>query len=290
MEGAPVTAATGSLGPVVAKLGALLGSQYKLRHRTRKDVKFIKSKLNSVHSILWAIWGKETLDAQSKELKKEALDLTDDMHDAIDDFILTMEPSHRNKHMKIQIKMQASHFQDFRTRVDDVSARCRGNWKWEKNKCAVSSLFSRKNATSSAPSKPPPPRAPFIRKDASELIGMGKWRSDLIGYMVGGGRGEEEPAEGEITMVQPQLKLASIIGMAGVGKTTLASLVYEEIGNKFQSRAFVSLTPTPNMKEVLTSILRQIGAEPLAGAEARTEEDIIHTISNFLEDKRCANL
>ncbi|KAF7105599.1 hypothetical protein CFC21_106388 [Triticum aestivum] len=279
MEGAPVTAATGALGPVVAKLGALLGSQYKLRRRTRKDVKFIKSKLKSVHSILWAIWGKETLDAQSKELKKEALDLTDDMHDAIDDFILTVEPSRRNKHMKIQIKMQASPFQDFRTRVDDVSARCRGKWKWEKNKCAepISSLFSRRNANSSASSKPPPPRAPFVRKDASKLVGLDTWRNDLIRYLVG---------DEETTTVQPQLKMASIVGMAGVGKTTLASLVYEEIGNKFQSRAFVSLTPTPNMKEVLTSILRQVGAEPLAGAEARTEEDIIHTISNFLEDKR----
>ncbi|KAM3206023.1 hypothetical protein ACQJBY_061609 [Aegilops geniculata] len=282
MEGAPVTAATGALGPIVAKLGALLGSEYKLQHRTWKDVKFIKSKLKFMHSILWAIWGKETLDVQSKELKKEALDLADDMHDAIDDIILTMEPSRRNKHLKIQIKIQASPFQDFRTRVDDVSARCRSKWKWEKNKCAepISSLFSRKQAKSSAPSKTSP-RALFVHKDASKLVGMDKWTYDLIRYLVG---------EEESTIVQPQLKMASIVGMAGVGKTTLASLVYEETGKKFQSRAFVSVTPTPNMKEVLTSILQQVGAEPLDGAEEWTEEDIIHAISNFLEDKRCANL
>ncbi|XP_037425058.1 disease resistance protein PIK5-NP-like [Triticum dicoccoides] len=279
MEGAPVTAATGVLGPVVAKLGALLGSEYKLRRQTRKDIKFIKSKLKPVHAILWAIWGKETLDAQSKELKKEALDLANDMHDAIDDFILTMEPSRRNKHLKIQIKIQASPFQDFRTRVNEVSGRCHSNWKWEKNKSAEPnfSLFSRKNVKSSPPSKLPPPRAPFVHKDASELVGMGKWRDQLIRYLLG---------EEESTMVQPQLKMSSIVGMAGVGKTTLASVVYKEIGNKFQSRAFVSVTPTPNMKEVLTSILKQVGAEPLAGTEARTEEGLIHTISNFLDDKR----
>uniref|UniRef100_A0A8R7QUC3 Disease resistance protein RPM1 n=1 Tax=Triticum urartu TaxID=4572 RepID=A0A8R7QUC3_TRIUA len=82
--------------------------------------------------------------------------------------------------------------------------------------------------------------------------------------------------------------MASIVGMAGVGKTTLAHLVYEdeEIKSKFQSRAFVSVTPSPNMKEVLTSILQQVGAEPLAGTQARTQEDLIHTISNFLENKR----
>ncbi|KAF7046767.1 hypothetical protein CFC21_055768 [Triticum aestivum] len=283
MEGAPVTAATGALGPVVAKLGALLGSEYKLRCRTRKDVKFIKSKLKSMHSILWAIWGKETLDVQSKELKKEALDLADDMHDAIDDFILTMEPSRRNKHLKIQIKIQASPFQDFRTRVNEVSGRCHSNWKWVKNKSAEPnfSLFSRKNVKSSPPSKLPPPRAPFVHKDASELVGMGKWRDQLIRYLLG---------EAESTMGQPQLKMASIVGMAGVGKTTLASLVYEEIGNKFQCRAFLSVTPSPNMKEVLISILKQVGVEPPAGTEARTEEHIIRNISKYLEDKRCANL
>ena len=97
-----MTAATGALGPVVDKLGALLGSDYKLRRQTRKDVNSIKSKLRSVHSILWAVWEKEILDAESKDLKKDALDLADDMHDAIDDFILTMEPSHRNKRLMVQ--------------------------------------------------------------------------------------------------------------------------------------------------------------------------------------------
>ncbi|VAI00396.1 unnamed protein product [Triticum turgidum subsp. durum] len=282
MEGAPVTAATGVLGPVVVKLGALLGSEYKLRRQTRKDIKFIKSKLKPVHSILWATWEREILDAESKYLKKEALDLADDMLDAIDDFILTMEPSRRNKHLMVQSKIKASRpFQEFKTRVDDVSGRCHSNWKWEKSKRAesISSLFSRRNANSSASSKAPPPRAPFVRKDASKLIGLETWRNELIRHLV-----EEE----ESTSVQPQLKMASIVGMAGVGKTTLARLVYgdEAIENQFQSRAFVSVTPTPNMKEVLTRILQQVGAQPPAGNQARSEEHIIHAISNFLQDKR----
>ncbi|VAI00322.1 unnamed protein product [Triticum turgidum subsp. durum] len=276
MEGAPVTAATGVLGLVVAKLGSLLGSEYKLRCQTRKDIKFIKSKLKSVHSILWATWEREILDAESKDLKKEALDLADDMRHVVDDFILSLEPSRRSKHLMIQSKIKASPFQDFRTRVDDVSGRCRRNWKWKEDRSAqpFSGLFARKNTQSSPPSNPSPPRAPFVSKDASEIIGMDGWRDDLIKYLVGEGE--------ESTMVQPHLKMASIVGMAGMGKTTLANHVYEEIEKKFQSRAFVSVTPTPNMKEVLTSILRQVGAEPPAGTEARTEEHIIHTISTFL--------
>ncbi|KAF7092533.1 hypothetical protein CFC21_095011 [Triticum aestivum] len=275
MEEAPVTAATGALGPVVAKLGDLLGREYKLRRPTRKDVKFIKSKLKSVHCILWEIWDKEILDWESKVLKKEALDLADDMQDAVDDFILTMEPSCRNKNLMVQRKIKAScPFQDLKKRVDDVSGRCRSKWKWENNKSVepFSSLFSRMNAKSSAPSKQPP-RGPFVHKDESELVGLQFSGYELFTYLV-----DEKP----------QLKMASIVGMAGMGKTTLAHLVYgdKEIGNKFQCRAFVSVTPTPDMKEALTSILQQLEAEPPAGTQARTAEQIIHTISSFLEDKR----
>ncbi|KAF7046788.1 hypothetical protein CFC21_055791 [Triticum aestivum] len=206
MEGAPVTAATGALGPVVAKLGALLGSECKLRRRTRKDVKFIRSKLKHVHSILWAAWGQEILDAESKELKKEALDLADDMLDAIDDFNLTLEGSRRSKRLMVQTKIKASPFQDFRARVDEVSVRCRSKWKSAQ---PISSLFSRKKNNHP---RIPPPRAPFVRKDAADIFGMDRWKNDLITYLIGEG-GEEEGT----TAVQQQLKTASIVGMAGVG-------------------------------------------------------------------------
>jgi hypothetical protein len=77
-----------------------------------------------------------------------------------------------------------------------------------------------------------------------------------------------------------------------MGKTTLADQVYEAIGSKFQSRAFVSLTPGGNMREVLQGILQQVAANtspvPLAGTQAATEEDLIDIISKFLKDKRCA--
>ncbi|KAF7046787.1 hypothetical protein CFC21_055790 [Triticum aestivum] len=40
------------------------------------------------------------------------------------------------------------------------------------------------------------------------------------------------------------------------------------------------------MKGVLTSILKQVGAQPPADTQAMTEEGLIHAISNFLDDKR----
>jgi hypothetical protein len=223
---------TGSLGPVIAKLSALLGSEYKIRWRTRRDVKFIMSKLKPVHSILWNIWEREELDATSKALKMEALDLADDVDDAIVDFLLSLERNLSNKRL-VQTKIKARPFHDFKKRSSDVSRRCRTKWK----KALSSSLSWGKLATTD--SGPAKPRAPLLRKDASELVGMAGPRDELIQHLVG--EGETTP----VGMARPmdELKNAFIYGSAGMGKTTLADLVYEAIGSKFQSQAFVSVTP-----------------------------------------------
>jgi thymidylate kinase len=103
-------------------------------------------------------------------------------------------------------------------------------------------------------------------------------RDKLIDHLAG----EEEST--------PQLKMASILGAAGAGKTTLARLVYEAIEGKFQVRAFVSIISSQNMTEVLASILQQVTADStdvlFAGTKAATKNrHLIDIISSFLKDK-----
>jgi hypothetical protein len=190
------------------------------------------------------------------------------VEDAIDDFILSIERNRRNKRL-VQTKIKASPFQDFKKRASDVSRRCRS--KWEKKKPTDDCSRSK-------------PRAyPFVRKDPSELVGMVEQRDKLICHLIG---------EEETTPVELQLKTASIFGIAGMGKTTLADLVYEAIGCKFQFRAFVSIAPGSNRREVLARILQQVAANSVhvAGTEAATEPHLIDIISNILKDKRCSIL
>ena len=297
MEEAPVTIATGALGPVVAKLGALLrrrhgDREYQLRRQTRKDIKLIRSKLKSIHSILWVIWERQDLDAAGKALRMEAWRLADDMNDAIDDFIILSmikRSSDNGRKRFMQAKIQPSPFQDLKRRVSDVYERCRNKWKMDIAQTTNWSLFSRtKTTVDSGPGKWFRVVDPYVREDISDLIGMHdimSSREKLIEHLVG------EEAESS-----PQLKMASILGAAGMGKTTLARLVYEGIQDKFQARAFVSVSSTRNMTEVLDSILLQIAdlrpdntGVPLAGTkEATTEKHLTDTISNFLKDKRWA--
>ncbi|CAN6363373.1 unnamed protein product [Urochloa humidicola] len=57
-----------------------------------------------------------------------------------------------------------------------------------------------------------------------------------------------------------QLKIVSIVGMAGSGKTTLANAVYKRLGrqNLFQCQAFVSVGRKPDLSKVLSEMLSKL--------------------------------
>jgi ABC-type glutathione transport system ATPase component len=114
------------------------------------------------------------------------------------------------------------------------------------------------------------PRALFLHKDLSELVGMDENREELIKLL-------------------QEHEMVCIVGPAGMGKTTLADLVYQKIGDQFQCRAFVSLHPNPNMTEILGTIHSQVtdgAVSDGSGTEAATEQNIVNDISISLSGKR----
>jgi DNA-binding transcriptional regulator WhiA len=46
-----------------------------------------------------------------------------------------------------------------------------------------------------------------------------------------------------------QLKVLSIVGFGGLGKTKLANEIYCKLKGKFQCRVFVSVSQKPNMRD-----------------------------------------
>jgi len=92
---------------------------------------------------------------------------------------------------------------------------------------------------------------------------------------------------GEEDAPVPQLKLVSIVGFGGLGKTTLARRVYSTFGKHFSYQAFVSVSRNPNLVMILTDILNQVGYH---GPLSENAQSLIDTISKYLEDERYAIL
>lgn len=82
-----------------------------------------------------------------------------------------------------------------------------------------------------------------------------------------------------------QLKVASILGVQGVGKTTLAQKLWnDESGGKFECRAFVQMAKKPDMRMILLSILSQV--LPTQTPEAHDVQNLIQHLRRHLQDKR----
>lgn len=80
------------------------------------------------------------------------------------------------------------------------------------------------------------------------------------------------------------LKVASIVGIGGVGKTKLATQLYNRLGQQFECRAFVWLSQKPDMRRIFISILHQVC--PHRCPDNWKVHTLISIIRTHLQDKR----
>jgi Holliday junction resolvasome RuvABC ATP-dependent DNA helicase subunit len=116
---------------------------------------------------------------------------------------------------------------------------------------------------------------PSLYAEPDGLIGIDKPRDDLISLLM----------EGEGSSVQ-HLKVISVVGPGGLGKTTLAGQVYRRLEGQFQCQAFVSLSQQPDVKKILRNILCQVNQQEYLNMEIWDEEKFINAIRDFLQSKR----
>jgi hypothetical protein len=103
------------------------------------------------------------------------------------------------------------------------------------------------------------PRCRFLHKDALELMEMDEKKAEVIELL-------------------QEHKLVCILGFAGMGKTTLVDQVYQAKGEEFQCRAFVSVSPRPNMKQILSTILSEVTAYKTRYTQVRYHASLVHLL------------
>jgi molybdopterin-guanine dinucleotide biosynthesis protein len=82
-----------------------------------------------------------------------------------------------------------------------------------------------------------------------------------------------------------QLKVVSIVGFGGLGKTTLANQVYAKIKDEFQCIAFVSVSRCPNIPKILKDILSGVGYDSMNMLSDDVDK-LIKALTEHLTDMR----
>nr|UBY07421.1 NBS-LRR disease resistance protein [Dasypyrum villosum] len=277
MEAALVSVATGVLKPVIGKLTVLLGNEYKCFKTVHKEIKSLTRELAAMEAFLLKMSEEEDPDVQDKVWMNEVRELSYDMEDAIDDFMQSIsdkdeKPDGFIEKIKSSLgklgKMKArrrigKEIQDLKNQIKEVGER---NARYKGRQ----TFTSTKNETVD-------PRALAIFEHASKLVGIDGPKADIIKLLA---------QEDGRASTQQQLKIVSIVGSGGMGKTTLANQVYQELRGQYECWAFVSVSRNPDMTKILRTILSEVARKDYGGTEAGSTLQLISKIADFLEDKR----
>ncbi|KAL0381966.1 UNVERIFIED_CONTAM: ToMV susceptible protein tm-2 [Sesamum calycinum] len=87
--------------------------------------------------------------------------------------------------------------------------------------------------------------------------------------------------EEEILSEENRRIIKSIVGAAGVGKTTVGKRVYERTKNRFEVSAIVYVSQEPNLRELLLDIANQVGL-----SKDKVKEDLVRNLCLLLQEKR----
>uniref|UniRef100_A0A8R7NZE3 Disease resistance protein RPP13 n=2 Tax=Triticum urartu TaxID=4572 RepID=A0A8R7NZE3_TRIUA len=264
-------------------LGDLLKEEYNLQKSTRGEIKFLKAELESREAALIKISEApldQSPDIQVKLWARDVRDLSYEIEDGIDRFRVHLECRQQKKphnfmgfihrSMDMLTKGKIRHnigidIKDIKSRIKEVSER--------RERYKVDSVVPKPTSTSTDTL-----RQLALFKKVTELIGTEGRSLDIVRMLM---EGDE--------MIKKQLKLVSIVGFGGLGKTTIANVVYEKLRGDFDCRAFASVSLNPDMKKLFTSLLHQLGKgkyNNIMDESAWSETQLISEIREFLRNKR----
>lgn len=269
--------ATGAISALLPKLGNLLKEEYKLQRSVRDDIIFLQAELEAMQTALFKISSApidHQPDAQINLWAREVRELSYDLEDNIDRFLVRIDHAPEQFHgLSLRGFIGRSiNFRQIGKEIKGIKIRIR----------EVSERYDRYNKIDNVTAKPTRPSVDSLRlsalhKKASELIGTER----KVNYL-------EKMLLEDNEFSNRQLKIVSIVGMGGLGKTTLANEVYKKLKAQFDCEAFVTVSLNPNMDQVLKSMLRQLDEDKYKNinGEMWDEQQLINELRCLLKNKR----
>ncbi|KAI5004832.1 hypothetical protein ZWY2020_032075 [Hordeum vulgare] len=271
---------TGAMGALIPKLFQLLNEEYKLQKDVKQDVEFLTKELPSMHQALRKVADvpRDQLDKQVKIWADEVRELSYVMEDVVDSFLASVEgsePAANSYKLKELLKKMGNLLPRGKTR-HKIAKKIKGIKIQVKEVADRRDRYGVNDAVANLAAAPTAvdPRLLALFKEEKELVGIDAARNEITKKLTNG--------DGQ------QLKILSIFGIGGLGKTTVAKVVHQGLQEKFMLKAFVSVGRKPDVKKVLRDIFRELDKEGYrkSNAQKLDEKQLIVELQELLENKR----
>ncbi|KAG2602995.1 disease resistance protein RGA5-like isoform X2 [Panicum virgatum] len=273
-----VSASHGVLGPILGKLTSLLADECVRLKGVRREIRSLRSELMSMHAAVQKYAMLQHPDVQGKVWISLVRELAYDTEDVIDKFVHHLgNGSHHHGGFKEYFRKIARQLKTLGSRhgiasqIDELKARVK-EVKEQKSSYKLDDI-----AGSTCERSVVDPRLSALFVEEEHLVGIDGPRDDLVNWMV--------EDKGSSTK---NLKVLSIVGFGGLGKTTLAKEVCSKIQGHFHCQAFVSISQKPNVKNIIKDVISQVPCKKEFKEDIDTwdEKKFIVKLRELLQDKR----
>ncbi|VAH24693.1 unnamed protein product [Triticum turgidum subsp. durum] len=276
--------ATGALGSLLPKLVELLKEEYKLKESVKEGVRSLEKEMESMQVVLRKVdeVPQGQLDEQVKIWAEEVRELSFKMEDIVDKFLVRVDdgskPGANPKMLKRLTKMMAGLFTKGKARHEIADAIKSINKKVQEV-ADRRARYNVDNIVASIPTRTPiDPRLGALYKEVTDLVGITGARDQEIMKLL---------LEGD-DMSKKKLKIISVVGFGGMGKTTLVKMVYDKIKGDFDCGAFVPVGQNFDAKKILMDILIDLDLYE-SQLTMLDERQLIDKLRKGLEKKRYCN-
>nr|QKY74093.1 powdery mildew resistance protein 12-like [Aegilops speltoides] len=265
---APVVSATmGAMNPLIGKLAALMGDEYKKLTGVRRQASFLKDELSTMKALLEKLELMDELDPLAKNWRDHVREMSYDMENCIDDFMRDIGGADAKMGF---IKKTAKRLKTLRKRhrIADRMEELKALALQANERRMRYKIDDCTNSTNHV--VPIDTRMLAIYKQAAGLVGIDGPKKELVSWL---------------TDTQEKLKVVAIVGFGGLGKTTLAKQVYDMIGGQFSCTIFLPVSQRPDMSSLLGGLLLKLEMKEEL-THAHEVQDIIGRLREYLTHKR----
>ena len=260
--------ASALLSAIMERLGSLISSEFKLTVTVKEEVRKLETKFRTIQAVL--------NDAEKRQLKEEAVKLWLDKLEGISYEIDDVLDEWNTVMIKAEIEKQQKEFEEEEEEKAETSTATKKRKVWPITpnfNFSVPNLFQHRDIahkikdlnekldeidregemyefvlTRDNEEVERPKTISYV--DVSDIFGRDKVEDDLVSILLGKGTENEKSPH-----------VISLVGMGGIGKTTLAQLAFNhhEVKYHFEERIWVCVSEPFDQCRVAKAIIESLG-------------------------------